>query len=305
MTKKRLEMKNDILDALTAVPSFFAGYEKEETRLPVGSAGKNAISRLTFERFGEKTHLIDVFNQQPAKIMRELYYDPYQPGLPYVLYVNPTGGIVQGDRYVYEYDLKDDSEAFITDTMATKLYKMDLNYASRYTNVYLGENSRLEYIPKETIAFANTRWYQCTVFHVKDNSKLLYSDIFCPGRIARDEFWDFDVFASKLIVENNGKILLIDNALYRKEDKQAVDIIMGGYKFLLNTYWYSKNAANAKKLIEFKSVYGGATEMPYKDGIAIKALSNSLDDLKSFQLALWGIFRKAETGTDVPELRIY
>ncbi|HVP16257.1 MAG TPA: urease accessory protein UreD [candidate division Zixibacteria bacterium] len=298
-------MNNDILSVLTATPSFFTEYEEEKTRLPVGSAGKNAISRLTFERFGEKTHLTDVFNQQPAKIMRELYYDPYQPGLPYILYVNPTGGIVQGDRYSYEYHLKNDAEAFITDTMATKLYKMDLNYASRRTDVYLGDNSRLEYMPKETIAFANSRWYQCTAFHVTDNSKLFYSDIFCPGRIARDEFWDFDIFASKMIIEKNGKIALIDNAVYRKEDKQAVDIIMGGYKFLLNTYWYSKNAVTAKKLVEFKSVYGGSTEMPYEDGIVIKALSNSLDDLKNFQLGLWRLFRKTETGTEVPELRIY
>jgi urease accessory protein len=295
----------ELFEALTAIPSFFSDYEKEQTRLPVGSSGKNAVARLTFEKFGEKTHLTNLYNQLPAKVLRELYYDPYRPGLPYVLFVNPTGGIVQGDRYDYNINLKDGAEAFITDTMATKVYKMDLNYASRHVDVYLGENSRLEFLPREIIAFANSRWYQRTVFHANAGSKFLYSEIFCPGRLASDEFWDFDIFASKLIIEKDKKLLLMDNAIYKKDDKQTVDVVLGGKKFLLNAYWYSENALNADKPIEFKEVYGGATEMPYKNGIVIKALSDSLDDLKRFQLNLWRVFRKAEVGTEVPSLRIY
>lgn len=298
-------MNEDLFEALAEIPSFFSDYEKEQTRLPVGSSGKNAIARLTFQKFGEKTHLTEHFTQLPAKILRELYYDPYLPGLPYVLFINPTGGIVQGDRYDYNIQFKEGAEAFITDTMATKVYKMDLNYASKHADIHLGEKSRLEFLPREIIAFADSRWYQRLIFHVSEGSKFIYSEIFCPGRIARDEFWDFDIFASKLMIKKNGKLLLMDNAIYRKDDKQMVDVILGGKKFLLNTYWYSEKASNAKKLIEFKEVYGGATDMPYKNGIIVKALSDSLDDLKKFQFDLWRIFRKVEVGTEVPSLRIY
>ena len=298
-------MGRSSFDKFESIPSDFAEYEKEETRLPVGSAGKNAVMRLTFEKFGEKTHLVDVFNQVPARIARELYYDPYRPGLPYVLFVNPTGGIVQGDRYTYDFHLKEDAEAFITDTMATKVYKMDLNYAARRTDIYLENNCRLEYFPREVIAFANSRWYQLILFHVKESAKFLFSEVFCPGRIASGESWDFDIFASKLIIERDGKPLLMDSVVYRKKDKQISDIVFGGNKFLLNAYWYSRNAASARKLIEFKSMYGGVTEMPYQNGVIIKVLSSNLDELKRFQLQLWRIFRKTETGTEVPELRIY
>ena len=119
----------DMIQDLSGLPSAFLEYEAQQTRLAVGSPGKNAIAELTFMKSGDKTYLTDLYNVLPAKILRELYYDPYLPGLPYILFMNPTGGIVQGDRYVYKIRLEDGAEAFITDTMATKIYKMDLNYA--------------------------------------------------------------------------------------------------------------------------------------------------------------------------------
>jgi urease accessory protein UreH len=74
---------------------------------------------------------------------------------------------------------------------------------------------------------------------------------------------------------------------------------------LLKAYWYSENAVAAKKKIEFKDVYGGATEMAGKRGLIIKTLSNDLNDLRKIQTEIWGFFRKTEAGTEVPQLRMY
>lgn len=298
--------RSDLIQRLNGLPTIFSNFETEQTRVPIGAAGKNAIAHLEFTKCGGKTCLTDLYNELPAKILSELYYDPYLPDLPYILFVNPTGGIVQGDRYVYKIRLNEGTQAFITETMATKVYKMDLNYASKYIDIYLSKNSRLEFLPKEIITFANSRWYQSIFFHVDEGSKFLYSEIFCPGRIARGEFWDFDIFTSKLMIEQKDKILLTTSSIYTKEDKQNVDIMLGDKKFLFNAYWYSNKANAAKKLIEFnESTYGGVTDMPYNNGIIIKALSNSSDDLKTLQLNIWRQFRKLEVGTEVPSLRMY
>jgi urease accessory protein len=299
------ETSQDLIQDLSGLPSAFSEYEAEQTRLAVGSAGKNAVAYLTFTKFGEKTHLTDLYNELPAKILRELYYDPYLPGLPYILFMNPTGGIVQGDRYVYKINLNEGAEAFITDTTATKIYKMDLNYASKHVDVYLSKNSRLEFLPRETIAFVDSRWYQRTIFHVDDGSRFLYSEIFCPGRVARGEFWDFDIYSSKVIIEQNRKLLLMDSSTFTRRDKEFLDVIFGSNKYLLKAYWYSENAVTAKKKIEFKDVYGGVTEMAGKRGLTIKALSNDLNDLRKIQTEIWGFFRKTEAGTEVPQLRMY
>ena len=299
------EVVQDVIQDLSGLPSAFMEFEAEQTRLAVGSSGKNAVADLTFTKFGDKTYLTDIYNEVPAKILRELYYDPYLPGLPYILFMNPTGGIVQGDRYFYKIQLKEGAEAFITDTMATKVYKMDLNYASKQVEVYLEKNSRLEFLPRETMTFIDSRWHQRIVFHVSEGAKMLYCEIFCPGRVERGEFWDFEVYSSKVMIEKDKKLLLNESTTFTRQDKEILDVIFGNYKFYLKAYWYSDNAVNAKKLIDFQTIYGGATEMVDNKGLIIKALANDLNNLKQLQFDIWKVFRKTETGMDVPDLRMY
>lgn len=299
-------MSISLLETLEALPSTFSEYAKEETPLAAGSLCKHAIQHLAFEKIGEKTHLTDNFSQFPAMVMRPIYLDEKNLGLPYILLATTSGGIVQGDRHEYKFTLFENAEAVITEAAATKIYKMVSNYASRYTDVYLSKNSRLEYVPQETIAYKRSRWYQCTTFHVQESSKFLYSEIICPGRIAHDnEFWDFDAFVSKLIIEENGRLILFDSAVYSKKDKPIVETLMAGNTFILNTYWFSAKANQFKDKLSFNGVFGGATEMPYRKGMVIKALSKDLDILKKFQHNIWNTFRKMEVGQEVPPLRMY
>ena len=283
----------DLLEECCALPSYFSKYAAEETRLPVGSPGKVAIADLVFEQHGDRTYLMKNYSQNPARVVRPLYYDVHRPGMPYIIFVNPTGGILQGDRYSYAFTLGDGTEAFLTENAATKIYRMDLNYASRRTDIYLGAGSRLEYLPRENIAFAGSRWSQTTMLHVSDDSKFIYSEIFCPGKDpACNEVWDFSVYSSKFIIEKDGRPILIDNALLTNEDKPRMCSLFGNKVFLLNTYWYSKGLTGIKERIDFKGCYGGATTMPHGSGLVIKALSDSFDDLRRLQLSIWDTFRR-------------
>jgi urease accessory protein UreH len=155
------------------------------------------------------------------------------------------------------------------------------------------------------MVFVDSRWYQRVTFHVSEGSKFLFCDIFCPGRIERGEFWDFEIYSSKVIIEEEKKLLLNESTVFTRQDKDLLDVIFGDNKFYLKAYWYSDNAVNAKKAIDFGNTYGGATQMANNKGLIIKALSNDLNDLQKLQGEIWKIFRKTETGLEVPELRMY
>ncbi len=73
-------MPGTVLELYRGLPSVFARYETEETRLAIGSPGKIGIAHLGFTKSGEKTYLSDIFNQMPARVVRPLYYDPNRPG---------------------------------------------------------------------------------------------------------------------------------------------------------------------------------------------------------------------------------
>jgi urease accessory protein len=301
--------------SLSDLPSEFFAFREETAGLSVGSPGKTAALDLRFERHGDKTHLVDHYDKMPSKVLRALYYDPELPGLPYVLLLNPSGGVLQGDRYSYKFQLGEHAHAFLADTEATKIYKMNGNYASRFTEISLGKDAVLEYCAREVIPYARSRWCQCATFRVSKGSRFFFSEIFCPGRIATNEFWDFDIFASKLIVESasDQKPLLYDSLLFRGEDKQLRDILFGKSKFLLSTYWFSNNANGEKEMLRTvfgdsetrQAILAGVTSMPYDSGLVVKALSSDLETLKGLQLSLWRHFRKTEFGTGTPELRMY
>ncbi len=286
------------------LPQCFDSYALEECVLPVGSAGKNAVADLCFTKSGEKTYLSRNYNVTPAKVLHALYYDELRPGMPYVIFVNPTAGIIEGDRYTYDIRLDEGAEAFITDNAATKIYRMDSNYGSRITNISLGSGSRLEYIPKENIAFARSRWHQDVTFNLEGDAALFYSEIFCPGRIARGESWDFDAYSSRTKIIQDGKTVAIDNLLWTSEDKERSETLFGSMNYYLTAYIISTSILDSKDNLDFCCVHGGISELPYGCGLIAKALSDDIDDLKDFQLSLWNAFRKAETGQETPNLRM-
>jgi urease accessory protein len=301
--------------SLSDLPSEFSAFREETVGLSVGSPGKTAALDLRFERHGDKTYLVDHYDKMPSKVLRAIYYDPELPGLPYVLLLNPSGGTLQGDRYSYMFQLGRRAHAFLADTEATKIYKMDRNYASRLSEVSLGKDAVLEYISREVIPYARSRWYQCATFRVSEGSRFFFSEIFCPGRIATNEFWDFDIFASKLIVESasDHKPMLYDSLLFRRDDRQLRNVLFGKWRFLLSTYWFSDNAKKEKETLRtmfgdsetLQAIFAGVTSVPYDGGLIVKALSSDLETLKNFQLSLWRHFRKTEFGTETPELRMY
>jgi urease accessory protein len=314
-----MEFTTDLQHQLIETPTAFRAFEGQPAGLSVGSPGKDAVIDLTFEKFGEKTYLTNHYDKMPAKVLRPLYYDPELPGVPYMLLMNPSGGSLQGDRYSYFFRLGRSAHAFLTDTEATKIYKMDGNYAQRITLISLRQDAILEYISREVIAYEKSRWYQCTLFNVEGGSKFFFTEIFCPGRIAmKNEFWDFDIFASKLLIETatDKKPILYDSLLFDGRDKKTKDTIFGRKSFLLSAYWFSGSALRERdsiwNLLEntidsgiTPFTFGGVTAMPFDGGLVVKALSDELENLKKMQLDLWKLFRKTECGTGVPDLRMY
>jgi urease accessory protein UreH len=131
------------------------------------------------------------------------------------------------------------------------------------------------------------------------------------------EFWDFDIFASKFIVENetDRQPILLDSLLFTGGDKRFVDMLFGKSRFLLSAYWYSQKAVREKESVRnlWKPVgnsgksqpFIGVTSMPYDCGLILKALSDDLEVLKKIQLSLWSLFRGVELGTKAPDLRMY
>ena len=113
--------------------------------------------------------------------------------MAHVFVLSPSGGILQGDRYRMDVELKNNAISHITTQGATRIYKMESNYATHMVTLSLKNNSYLEFIPEQIIPYKNSRFYQKTNLDIDDSSTVVYSETIVPGRIAMGEMFDFDV----------------------------------------------------------------------------------------------------------------
>ena len=92
-------------------------------------------ARLTLGVRDGRTRLIRSRTRPPLFVQRALYVDEALPDLAVVHLINPTAGVLAGDRLVVEVGLEARARARVTTQSATKLYAMPEGEASQETRL--------------------------------------------------------------------------------------------------------------------------------------------------------------------------
>ena len=121
------------------IPPEFEVYLKSQSE--VGKSGKVGILSLKLERDSEtgKTVIREQYTHVPLFTQRAMYLEESLPAMAYVYIVSPSGGILQGDRYRIDITLDNNTFAHVTTQGATRIYKMEKNYASQIVNIKVGD----------------------------------------------------------------------------------------------------------------------------------------------------------------------
>ena len=101
----------------------------------------------------QKTIITKKQTQVPLYVQKALHYDLDYPSMAHVFILSPSGGILQGDRYRMDVELRNNAISHITTQGATRIYKMESNYATHMVTLNLKDNSYLEFIPEQIIPY--------------------------------------------------------------------------------------------------------------------------------------------------------
>ena len=273
------------------IPKEVGFYNKPTTQLDVGQAGKVGFLGINLEYDSDrnKTVITKQESQVPLYVQKALHYDESIPSMAHVFILSPSGGVLQGDRYRTDITSQNNAIAHITTQGATRIYKMDENYATQIINLKVNKNSYLEFIPQQLIPYNNARYYQKVTFNVDESSTLLYSETLVPGRIAMGELFEYDICYLKTILENDSKNIQFFDSCMLQPKKQKMNIIgmFGKYTVLSTIYVITKNnilELNEKINLVFKDndeIVGGSSILPNDSGLCVRILSNSTEDSKS------------------------
>ncbi|CAN5613221.1 urease accessory protein UreD [soil metagenome] len=300
------------------IPSEFEAYlTKSQSKSKVGESGKVGILRLKLERNSDtgKTVIREQYSRVPLLAQRAMYLEETLPAMAYVYIVSPSGGILQGDRYRIDITLDNNTLSHVTTQGATRIYKMEKNYASQLINLTVGDGSYFEYIPDQIIPFRNSRFYQEVHLNVHDNATMIYSEVIVPGRVASGEAFEYDICYIKTVGRNHlDKPRFIDTVkLEPRNENLRAEGVLGNLQVVGTTYIVTKDSylkdlqyeINEKiKVLEVKGkISGGTSILPARQGIIVRILGNSTEDVKKIIFEVVSIARKQIIGASVTGIR--
>lgn len=296
------------------IPPEILAYGSVLSQLGVGKAGKVGalVLKLEHDPGRQKTVAKEQYSKVPLYTQRALYLEESLPSMAYMFIMSPSGGILQGDRYRMDITLKNNAFFHLTTQGATRLYRMDKNYATQLVNITVGEGCYFEFIPDQIIPYRSSRFYQNVTLNVHDNSTMIYSEILVPGRVGSGESFEYDICYLKASAKNqNGDLRFIDIALLepKKRDIKDFGVLEGfdviGTVYILTEEKYIRglNDQINSTIESLPKIYGGATILPNNSGVMVRLLGPFASDIRDIIYEIVRISRKVILNAEFSRIR--
>lgn len=144
---------------------------------------------------------------------------PYHVSKPYwdadtrtllVQVVNPTAGILSGDRLESAVSVEPGAAVLLTTPSASRVFCMraDSPSASSLQYFTVAPGGWLEVLPEPLVPHRGSRFHQRTVLDVAPGGSAFYADLLFPGRIAHGETWVWDRLILELELRSGSALLL-------------------------------------------------------------------------------------------------
>ena len=134
-------------------------------------------------------------------------------GVATLLLLNPTGGLLAGDRLETDVVLGPGSRVCLSTPSATRVYRSPGPVAVQRFTMEVGGGAALEWLPDHLIPSPGARLRQTTEIRLAADATLLYLDAWATGRVARGEAWGFDLLDSSLLVRDEAGLLLRERSI--------------------------------------------------------------------------------------------
>lgn len=276
--------------------------------LPVGAPGKVGVLDLRFEAVGGRTELIDHFQKAPLHITRPLYRDPERPDMPFVTIMSSGGGALQGDRYRADLRCGAGSSVHFTTQTATRLYRMEHDYATQLISITAEPGSYVEFLPEATIPFGGSRFYQRLAITAHPTATVVVGERLMAGRLARGERHAYTAYCTDLEFRDpDGRLLFADPVrLVPDEHDPSGPGVMAGFGVMASLYVVT-GARPAREIADAMhealagtGLLGGASVLPSDAGAWARVLGECSPEVESASRLVWDAVRRLVLGVPAP-----
>ncbi|MGC9378525.1 urease accessory protein UreD [Streptomyces sp. MH13] len=294
------------------LPPELSAFSGTPETLGPGSPAKVGILDLGFARRGERTELVERYQKSPLEIMRPLHVDPALPGMACVYVMATGGGIAQADRYRQDLRCGPGTQVLLTTQAATKVYRMEQDYATQLVRLTAAEGAYVEYLPDPLIPFRGARFHQSVRLTVDEDATAVYGETVTAGRLARGERHAYAVLTGDLEIRRpDGTLLAVDTLRLAPGRHGGVDGpgVFAGHDHVASLFVVSGRCPAARiadalhESLTGHEVLHGASVLPDDCGAWVRVLGHEEPRVTGAVRAAWDAVRRLLTGHPAPDLR--
>lgn len=149
------------------------------------AAGRVGGARVELIHSGHETRLGTCYQQIPARVMPPFSFDDEPAALLYL--INLAAGVLDGDAHLYAVTARAGTRAVVTGQSATRVHPALVSFATQQWAVGVEDDACLVVLPGPTIPYRGCRFYQRGRVELAPRARLIWGDIWLPGRYDRGE----------------------------------------------------------------------------------------------------------------------
>lgn len=156
------------------------------------------------------------------------YWDP-DAGTLLVQVVNPTAGILAGDRLESRIAVERDAALLVTTPSASRVFHMrqGAGAAEAHQHFAVAAGGWLEVMPEPLVPHRASRYRQVTTVDVAAGGAMFFVDQLMPGRLGHEEAWAWERLQLELSVHASGEQVLRERLDQRADDLRALADLAG------------------------------------------------------------------------------
>lgn len=241
---------------------------------------------IVLERKNENTVISEKRFDGLIKISPTIHLDSEKISTYFILGLG--GGYVEGEKYKYSINLKEDSRTIITTQASTKVYKCENGKKTEQeTLINLDKNSILEYITDSVILYKNAIYKQVNNIYMDESATLIYSDGITSGWSKEGAEFQYNSVQLKSNLYVNNKLVLLDNLLVNPREDDVTKLgFFEGYQHFGTLVVINKNI-NVKIIEKLRNeiknlnlpIYFGISEIEI-NGFVLRVLGNLTQNIE-------------------------
>ena len=161
---------------------------------------------------------------------------PYHISKPYwdadarvllVQVVNPTAGILAGDRLESEISVGRGAALLVTTPSASRVFKMNVGRAETQQRFAVAGGGWLEFMPEPLVPHRGCSYRQVTQVNIETGGEMFFADLLFPGRVAHGEAWEWEKLTLETEVRLSGELVLRERFEQTGADLKALAELAG------------------------------------------------------------------------------